>query len=265
MMNDILQGISAIGVFVMAYLTYKKLREDRLMKNVEIHNDTLKDFLCQWRDRLPIIVPAETFSNCYEDYGFEVPELSIRNYDDTKFNIEGNVSLFEDMKRHLYGKYDTLFNDLDQYKRKIIDYDNSRYDLYKDIRDHIQIQRRDTFPPESIFTKAISSTKKDNALTTIYDYNYDKDDKRLEYRTGKNIYILKTVHDDKEIDEIKGDFEKISRDYNIFKFKEKIDRIMIYETELKNLRTKLCIAIDGLILTPILPNMSCEYIKNSFK
>lgn len=252
--------IGKSGEFIGIYIGKEEvLRQSEASQNIiKVHDNDLKVLLHQWKQYLPKIVRSESSFNCYDDYGFVWgPPLSEHTHPsmDMLFSIENHI-LFKDMIYHLISVNNVLSDKWNDFKERIIKYDNNRYGLYKKIKTKYE---QGMFIPMAIFTAAISLAKKNKSLNTIYEYNYNSNDRILYYKAISDYYILAENINESESDEKIIDYENISREY-YEKYKDIINGIVDNEMYLKNARKELLKGIDDLILFPLLPfNMNCSY------
>lgn len=222
---------------------------------IKDHKKDLKGLLHQWRQYLPKIVSSESPFNCYDDYGFGEPPLSDHHY--VLFTIESHI-LFKDMIYHLVNINNKLPTNWNDFKQRIIDYDNSRHNLNKNIEADV---KEILFIPISIFMGAITFGKKDRSKNTIFEYNYDPDFKTLEYNTvGRKYDIAKNINES-ESDKKRMEHENISKEY-YEKYKDIINGIIDKEIDLKKTRTELLNEINDIISYPSPFRIDCKYVSN---
>lgn len=234
------------------------LRQPEIIPDIlKVHNNDLKGLLHQWRHYLPKIVPSESPFNCYDDYGLGEPPLSDHHY--VLFTIENHI-LFKDMIHHLVKVKNILPTKYDDFKQRIIGYDNSRYNLYENINTNVEYGQL-VFVPMSIFTAAISLGKASRSLATIYTYVYNPDNNTLEYRAINEYYTLTKNINEGECNKKRMEHENISREY-YEKYKDTINGIIDKEIYLKNARTELLNEINDIISYPSPFRMDCKYVSN---
>ncbi len=261
----------ATGTLFLAWMAYRQIKENRLIENVRIHSNMLKELLREWKEkRLPYIGSAESLDRCCEPIFIidEPPSFSQSIPSDLLFTVE-NIILFKDVKNHLPEEHKILFDKWNDFKELIIDYDNKRYNLFKKMSDDVQKTSSTQFTIDSVYIKTISLIKEEESLPVIYDYYYESPqvaglgDYKFWYGTRKYQIFSKFVNKD-EIEKIKTNHKIISEEYSK-KYEKDIKEIISIEYNLKKIRSELNKIIDDLTLYPLIPNKNCKYIKNAFK
>jgi hypothetical protein len=272
-LNSLIQLAVAVGTLILACMAYKQIKENRLIENVKIHSNDLKEFLRQWKEKYLLkIPPAESDYKCYNPAVVLDEPPTFDEPTKFSFTIKENL-LYEDIRNHLPSEYNKLNERWSEYKELIRSYDEKRKNLLENIKNDLDRTKKTTFPAVSIYARAVSlGLKGILCRASIYDYSVEKRiDYILKYGTHEKYWVYDTVSttmvpDDEresEIAKLRADHENISKDYNI-KYKEEIKEILTIERNLIERREEISIMLEDIILIPNLPK-ECKYIKNALK
>ena len=277
-LNSIIQFVVAIGTLFLAFMAYMQIKENRLIENVKIHSNVLKEFLRQWQVKYLLkIPPAESDDKCY-NFVFDEPSTEILS-----FTKRENL-LYEDIKNHLPFEYNILYERWSEHKELISKYDEKRKNLLENIKNDLDRTKKTNFPALTIYARAVSlGLKGILGRSSIYDYSVEERiDYILKYGTHEKYWVYGKVHkapDDKasdgrksvipklrersEIAELRAEHETVADNYNI-KYKEEIKEILTIESKLIKSQEEISTMLEDIILIPTLPK-ECKYIKNALK
>lgn len=209
------------------------------------HNDDLRKFLRQSKERLPVIVDSESIEKC-DEFGFS--EFSLL------FSIEIHP-LFEDMKYHLPNDHKDFFEKWNGFKEQIFDYDNKRNDIFNNFKDYKEFNIK--YPAASIYARTVSLVKEENSLPIKYDYFSDIE---LKYGTETVSFSLGYVEKDK-IELVKEKHKDISKEY-AEKYKTDIKEIINIRSQLIQKRIELEKVLNALTFFTLSPNVKCKFMKD---